>query len=75
MKGDFLHVAKKLATDSIYDDAVFVGTWEGNEVYKPIFTDNKEHCVGFPEFIIGKAGHLRWTKDNKESSEILNSLQ
>jgi hypothetical protein len=75
MKTDYLNTAKRMATDSIYDDALFIGTWNGYEVYEPTFNDDEEHFVGFPEFIIAKAGSVRWSKDYKESNKIIRSLK
>jgi hypothetical protein len=64
-----------MATDSIYDDAVCVGIWNGYEVYEPIFNDDEEHFIGFPQFIIAKNGEIRWTRDDKESMEIMDSFK
>jgi hypothetical protein len=67
-----LKQAQKIARASIYDDAKYIGKWNGYEVYEPIFTDDKEHYIGFPQYILVKGETLRWTKDHTESIAIMD---
>ena len=64
--------AKKMARESIYDDAEYRGQWNGFDVYEPTFNDDKEHIIGIPQFILVKDGTLRWTKNTKESFAIMS---
>jgi hypothetical protein len=74
MAEKFLKQAKKVAQASIYDDARYLGMWNGYEVYEPIFNDDEVHYTGFPQFILAKNNALRWTKDHTESIAIMNKF-
>jgi hypothetical protein len=63
---------QKIAKASIYDDARYLGMWNGYEVYEPIFNDDEVHYTGFSQFILAKNNALRWTKDHTESIAIMN---
>lgn len=61
----------KFAQKSIYDTVDRLGDWRGYEVWEPGFSDDKDHCIGFPMFILVKGDTIRWTKDWKESQTIM----
>ena len=42
MNKKILSKARKMAQESIYDDAQYVGRWNDFEVYEPIFNDDEE---------------------------------
>lgn len=65
--------ARKMAQESIYDDAQYVGRWNDFEVYEPIFNDDEEHFIGLPQYILAKGDTLRWTNDT-EGLDILRDL-
>ena len=74
MANNFLKQAKIMVKASIYDDAKYVGEWNGYAVYEPTFNDDETHYIGFPQFILAKNGSLRWTKDNAESRKVMVAL-
>ena len=74
MTDKYLAQVKNLVKSSIYDDAVYLGEWNGYRVYEPIFNDDIERCIGFPSFILATAGEVRWNSDWEESSAIMSAL-
>lgn len=46
----------------------------GHKVYEPIYTDGKEHDIGYPQYILSKGNSLRWTKNWEESLNIMTTL-
>lgn len=62
-----------MAQESIYDDAQYVGRWNGFEVYEPIFNDDEVRFTGLPQYILAKGGTLRWTHDT-EGLDVLHDL-
>jgi hypothetical protein len=69
-----LKKAQILARASIYDDARYLGTWNGYEVYEPIFNDEEVHYTGFPQFILAKNNASRWTNNHTESIAIMDKF-
>jgi hypothetical protein len=67
-----LKQAQIIARASIYDDAQYIGTWNGYEVYEPTFSDDEVHYIGFPQFILAKNNAFRWTNDHTESIAIMS---
>lgn len=65
---------KELAKKYGFHDVKYAGKWKDCKVYEPIFTDGKEHCIGYPQYILCKEGELRWVKDWKESMSIMDAL-
>lgn len=62
----------KFVRNSIYDTVSYLGSWRGFEVWEPGFSDDEEHCVGFPSFILVKGDAVRWTEDWQESRAIMH---
>lgn len=73
MNKETLSKARKMAQESIYDDAQYVGRWNDFEVYEPIFNDDEEHFIGPPQYILAKGDTLRWTNDT-EGLDVLHDL-
>lgn len=71
MADKYLSKARKLAKSSIYDDAKYLGEWKGYAVYEPTFSDDEPRYIGFPQFILVKGDSIRWSKDDKESTAIM----
>lgn len=71
MADKYLSKARKLAKSSIYDDAKYLGEWKGYAVYEPTFSDDEPRFIGFPQFILVKGDSIRWSKDDKESTAIM----
>ncbi len=46
MNKENLSKARKMAQESIYDDAQYVGRWNGFEVYEPTFNDDEMRRYG-----------------------------
>ncbi len=65
--------ARKMAQESIYDDAQYVGRWNGFDVYEPILNDDEEYFTGLPQYILAKDNTLRWTHD-LEGLDVLQDL-
>jgi hypothetical protein len=74
MAEKFLKQAKNIARASIYDDARYLGTWNGYEVYEPIFNDKEVHYTGFPQFILAKDDAFRWPNNHTESIAIMDKF-
>lgn len=66
--------AIKMARQSVYDSAHFIGKWNGFRVYEPTFTDNEAHFIGFPQYILAKKNEMRWAEDDSESRTIMCML-
>lgn len=59
-----------------YHAARYIGEWNGYEVYEPYFTDNINHCIGFPQFLLcAKNGELHWSNPMEESPAIMNEFR
>ena len=71
MADKYLSKAQKLAKSSIYDDAKYLGEWKDHAVYEPTFNDDEPRFIGFPQFILAKGDSIRWSKDDKESTAIM----
>lgn len=65
--------ARKMAQESIYDDAQYVGRWNGFDVYEPILNDDEEYFTGLPQYILAKDNTLRSTHD-LEGLDVLQDL-
>ena len=65
---------KELTKENCYQDVNYIGMWNGHEVYEPIYTDGKEHDIGYPQYILSKGNSLRWTKNWEESLDIMTTL-
>lgn len=61
----------KFARKSIYGTVERLGEWRGYEVWEPGFSDDEEHCVGFPSFILIRGDSIRWTRDWEESRAVM----
>lgn len=75
MKQKILLEAKTMAREAGFHDAKRAGVWKDCEVVEPIFTDDEDHFIGFPQYILCKGGKLRWTKDHEESLDIMDGLK
>lgn len=64
----------KFAQKSIYDNAEYIGEWNGYAVYEPGFSDERPRFTGFPSFILVKGDSIRWNKDWKEGQAIMSAL-
>ena len=65
---------KEMARKYGFHDVEYAGKWKNCKVYEAIFTDGREHCIGFPQYIIEENGKLRWTKDWEESLAVMDAL-
>ncbi len=65
---------KELAKKYGFHDVKYAGRWKDREVYEPIFLDDEDHCIGYPQYILCKNGKLCWVRDWKESIEIMGEL-
>lgn len=65
---------KKNSKINGFHDANYIGMWNGHKVYEPIYTDGKEHDIGYPQYILSKGNSLRWTKNWEESLDIMTTL-
>lgn len=54
-----------LIKESIYDDAKYIGKWQGFEVYEPLFNDDEVHYTGMPLYILKKGDVVRWNTINE----------
>lgn len=72
MNKEYQKRASEMAKASIYHDAEYLGTWNGYEVFEPVFNDDEVHYIGFPQFILCKDGTARWTQTRQESIKILS---
>lgn len=63
-----------MARKADYHDVKRAGSWKGYEVIEPIFTDGKIHFCGIPQYILCKGGALRWTEDDEESLDIMDTV-
>lgn len=64
----------KIIKGAGYDNAKFIGLWNGFEVYQPIYSNSEIHYIGYPHRILLKENTIRWTS-NREAIEILNTLK
>lgn len=64
----------KFARKSIFDTVKRLGKWNGYEVWEPGFSDGQPRYIGFPQFILVKGDFARWTKDWKESQQIMDAF-
>lgn len=63
-----LHFAKSNG----YDNAKYLGEWNGYTVYEPTFKDNEEdHIVGYPLSILVKDDKITFTTE-EECFEVLS---
>ena len=74
MTKKILQQAKKMAIEEGYDDVVYLGKWYNFEVLDPIFNDDEEHCIGYPQYIIWDGNYLSWTLNSDEGLNILSDL-
>lgn len=65
---------KELTKENSFHDVNYIGMWNGHIVYEPIYTDGKEHDIGYPQYILSKGNSLRWTKNWEESLNIMTTL-
>lgn len=61
----------RFARKSIFDTVKRLGEWKGCEVWEPGFSDGQTRYIGFPQFILVKGDSIRWSKDDKESTAIM----
>lgn len=71
MADKYLQKARKMARESIYDDAEFLGEWNVYAVYKPSWNDDEPRFIGFPQYILANDKGIRWTSDSEESMAIM----
>lgn len=64
----------KFARKSIFDTAKRLGKWKDYEVWEPEFSDGQTRYIGFPQFILVKGDSIRWTRDDAESTAIIDAL-
>lgn len=69
-----LRNAVKMAKQSVYDSARYIGRWNGFDVYEPTFADDEPRFIGFPQFIIAKGNEMRWTNGESESRAIMRKF-
>lgn len=69
-----LKKAIEIAQKSIYDSAVYLGRWNGYNVFEPTFTDDKEHIIGIPQYILEWNGTFRWTNNTAVSFAIMDAF-
>ena len=43
---------KKMTKENCFHDVNYIGMWNGHKVYEPIYTDGKEHDIGYPQYIL-----------------------
>ena len=65
---------KKMTKENCFHDVNYIGMWNRHKVYEPIYTDGKEHDIGYPQYILSKGNSLRWTKNWEESLDIMTTL-
>lgn len=75
MKRRFILRAKRMAREAGFHDAKKVSEWNGYIVFEPFFDDEIMRYIGYPQFILLKSEKMRWTKNNKESLLILDSIK
>ncbi|MGN0238094.1 MAG: hypothetical protein ACI4AK_08455 [Lepagella sp.] len=71
MNKEYQKKASEMAKASIYHDAEYLGTWNGYEVFEPVFDDDEVHYIGFPQFILCKDGKATWTQTVNQSQTIM----
>lgn len=64
----------KFAQKSIFDTVKKLGKWRDYEVWEPGFKDAQPRYIGFPQFILVKGNSIRWSKDDNESTAIMDAL-
>lgn len=63
-----------MATEAGYQTVLRLGAWKGHTAYSPDFTDDLDHCIGLPEYILHKEGQApRWAT-YEEASEIMKTF-
>lgn len=65
--------AIRIACENGYDNAEYLGRWNGYWVFAPIRNESGLF-TGFPQYLLLRWGHWRWTKDWKESNKIVDAL-
>lgn len=63
MKDKLSELAISLAKSYGYHTAVYLGEYEGNMVYKPLYLDKKKRWTGYPKFFIQKNERLIYFDD------------
>ena len=56
---------KDFAKSNGYDNAKYLGEWQGYKVYEPTFNDDKTHYVGYPLSILQKDDKIRFTTEQE----------
>ncbi|MGM9794941.1 MAG: hypothetical protein ACI3ZZ_01795 [Candidatus Aphodosoma sp.] len=74
MTKKILQEGKKMAIEAGFDDVVYKGKWYRFEILDPIFNDDEEHCIGYPQYILWDGKNLRWTLNGEEGLNILRDL-
>ena len=55
-----------------FDYAKYLGVYNGEEIYQPRFSSNKDILFGRPVFLHVRGDKVRRSRDYKEASKILN---
>lgn len=64
---------EKIAMLYAFNKVQYVGKWGGYSVWS-VTTGNNDNYTGYPQYILTTKSSWRWTKNNKESLDILNSI-
>ncbi|MCR5261672.1 MAG: hypothetical protein K6C94_07525 [Candidatus Gastranaerophilales bacterium] len=65
----------KTANLAGYDYAILAGYWDGYDVYEPIYWSDVITDTGAAAFILVKDDEIRRTKDNEETSKVIDEMK
>ena len=69
-----LEKAREMARASVFDGARSLGKWHDVDVFEPTNSGDSCPCIGFPQFILHKAGILRWSSGEEEARAIMRQF-
>jgi len=62
----------KFAKDQGYETAEPLGTWQGYDVYEPIYSKDGVSYIGYPLMIMVKGDEIRMSTDEEALQQIDN---